>query len=114
MSTRAQARPYASTSTMVCATAVFAIATAGTMATAAPTAAANLNSFTLDAAAASFAYDGHGALSAGASSRLLYDYEVCRALSFIRLGRGAGSRSTACAAQLPAAVRSRTAALLEL
>jgi hypothetical protein len=31
--------------------------------------------FVLDRAAASWAYDGHGALSAGASSRLLVDYD---------------------------------------
>ena len=30
---------------------------------------------TLDPSTASHLYDGHGALSAGASSRLLYDYE---------------------------------------
>ena len=32
-------------------------------------------SFTLDGSAVSWTYDGHGALSAGASSRLLIDYD---------------------------------------
>ena len=36
---------------------------------------AHSTSITLDGSAVSWTYDGHGALSAGASSRLLIDYE---------------------------------------